>query len=147
MSGNGLKEETLEKDYAIPGARKILIVLTIINLFNYIDRYVLSAVLEPIKQDLGITNDADMGRLATAFMLGYFITSPIFGYLGDRISRKKLMAIGVIGWSLGTCLTGVAQIYAFMIFIYTKLCIILNTLLIGPLVINKYNILQCFIME
>ena len=111
-----MKEETLEKDYAIPGARKILIVLTIINLFNYIDRYVLSAVLEPIKHDLGITNDADMGRLATAFMLGYFITSPIFGYLGDRISRKKLMAIGVIGWSLGTCLTGVAQIYAFMIF-------------------------------
>ena len=116
LSGKGMKEETLEKDYAIPGARKILIVLTIINLFNYIDRYVLSAVLEPIKHDLGITNDADMGRLATAFMLGYFITSPIFGYLGDRISRKKLMAIGVIGWSLGTCLTGVAQIYAFMIF-------------------------------
>ena len=121
MSKNALNENTtiehsLPKDYAIPGARKILIVLTIINLFNYIDRYVLSAVLEPIKKDLGITNDADMGRLATAFMLGYFITSPIFGYLGDRISRKKLMAIGIIGWSLGTCLTGVAQIYSFMIF-------------------------------
>ena len=121
MSKNALNENptiehSLPKDYAIPGARKILIVLTIINLFNYIDRYVLSAVLEPIKKDLGITNDADMGRLATAFMLGYFITSPIFGYLGDRISRKKLMAIGIIGWSLGTCLTGVAQIYSFMIF-------------------------------
>ncbi len=121
MSKNALNENptiehSLPKDYAIPGARKILIVLTIINLFNYIDRYVLSAVLEPIKKDLGITNDADMGRLATAFMLGYFITSPIFGYLGDRLSRKKLMAIGIIGWSLGTCLTGLAQIYSFMIF-------------------------------
>jgi MFS transporter, Spinster family, sphingosine-1-phosphate transporter len=116
LNENAPKEHSLPKDYAIPGARKILIVLTIINLFNYIDRYVLSAVLEPIKKDLGITNDADMGRLATAFMLGYFITSPIFGYLGDRISRKKLMAIGIIGWSLGTCLTGVAQIYSFMIF-------------------------------
>ena len=116
LNENPTIEHSLPKDYAIPGARKILIVLTIINLFNYIDRYVLSAVLEPIKKDLGITNDADMGRLATAFMLGYFITSPIFGYLGDRISRKKLMAIGIIGWSLGTCLTGVAQIYSFMIF-------------------------------
>ncbi len=111
-----MNDQTLEKDSRIPGARKILIVLTIINLFNYIDRYVLSAVLEPIKKELNISNDADMGRLATAFMLGYFITSPIFGYLGDRISRRKLMAIGVIGWSLGTCLTGVAQIYSFMIF-------------------------------
>lgn len=111
-----MKEEILEKDSSIPGARKILIVLTIVNLFNYIDRYVLSAVLEPIKKELNISSDADMGRLATAFMLGYFITSPIFGYLGDRISRRKLMAIGVIGWSLGTCLTGVAQIFSFMIF-------------------------------
>jgi predicted MFS family arabinose efflux permease len=54
--------------------------------------------------------------MATAFMLGYFLTSPIFGYLGDRLSRKKLMAIGVIGWSLGTCLTGIAQGFSFMIF-------------------------------
>lgn len=110
------KSDGLVADYVMPGGKKLLIVLTIINLFNYLDRYVLSALLEPIKKELNIATDADMGRLATAFMLGYFITSPIFGYLGDRISRKKLMAIGIIGWSLGTCLTGVAQVYAFMIF-------------------------------
>ena len=63
----------------IPGANKMLIVLTVINLFNFLDRYVLSAVLEPIKADLHIKNDGDMGRMATAFMLGYFLTSPIFG--------------------------------------------------------------------
>ena len=98
------------------GANRLLWVLTIVNLFNFIDRYVLSAVLEPIKADLNIKSDADMGRMATAFMLGYFLTSPIFGYLGDRLSRRKLMAIGVIGWSLGTCLTGIAQGFSFMIF-------------------------------
>lgn len=103
-------------DTSIAGARRILIVLSLINLFNYLDRYVLSAVLEPIKSELGITDDGDMGRLATAFMLGYFITSPFFGYLGDRLSRKKLMALGVVGWSLGTCLTGFAQAFGFMIF-------------------------------
>ena len=104
------------KGQTILGANRLLIVLTVINLFNFIDRYVLSAVLEPIKADLGIKNDADMGRMATAFMLGYFLTSPIFGYLGDRLSRRKLMAIGVVGWSLGTCLTGIAQGFSFMIF-------------------------------
>ena len=98
------------------GANRLLWVLTIVNLFNFIDRYVLSAVLEPIKAELNIKSDADMGRMATAFMLGYFLTSPIFGYLGDRLSRRKLMAIGVIGWSLGTCLTGIAQGFSFMIF-------------------------------
>ncbi|NBY39510.1 MAG: MFS transporter [Flavobacteriia bacterium] len=107
---------TTGKDTTMPGARRVLILLSIVNLFNFIDRFVLSSILEPIKEALKIKNDGDMGRLATAFMLGYFITSPIFGYLGDRLSRKKLMAIGVIGWSLGTCLSGVAQVYSFMVF-------------------------------
>ncbi|NBW81109.1 MFS transporter [bacterium] len=107
---------TVSADSSIPGAKRILVVLSLINLFNYLDRYVLSAVLEPIKTELQITDDGDMGRLATAFMLGYFLTSPIFGYLGDRLPRKYLMALGVIGWSLGTCLTGYAQAFAFMVF-------------------------------
>jgi len=104
------------KDNTMKGATALLVLLTFINLFNYIDRYVLSAILEPIKDSLHIKNDGDVGRLATSFMLGYFLTSPIFGYLGDRISRKKLMAVGVIGWSLGTCLSGFAQVFSFMIF-------------------------------
>jgi predicted MFS family arabinose efflux permease len=99
-----------------PQANRLLILFTVINLFNFLDRYVLSAVLEPIKADLGINSDGDMGRLATAFMLGYFLTSPIFGYLGDKLSRRKLMALGIVGWSLGTCLTGLAQGFAFMMF-------------------------------
>lgn len=109
-------QPTVSDSPSFPMAKRLLILLTVINLFNFLDRYVLSAVLEPIKADLGIKSDADMGRLATAFMLGYFLTSPIFGYLGDKLSRRKLMAIGIIGWSLGTCLTGVAQGFSFMIF-------------------------------
>lgn len=110
MHTNKLKDNTMK------GATALLVLLTFINLFNYIDRYVLSAILEPVKESLQIKNDGDVGRLATSFMLGYFLTSPIFGYLGDRISRKKLMAIGVIGWSLGTCLSGFAQVFSFMVF-------------------------------
>ncbi len=113
MNPNLISEK---QGHTMPGANKLLWVLTLINLFNFLDRYVLSAVLEPIKADLNIKDDGDMGRMATAFMLGYFLTSPIFGYLGDRLSRRKLMAIGVIGWSLGTCLTGIAQGFSFMIF-------------------------------
>ena len=121
----------------MPGANRMLVLLTVINLFNFLDRYVLSAVLEPIKAELNIKNDGDMGRMATAFMLGYFLTSPIFGYLGDRLSRKKLMAIGVIGWSLGTCLTGIAQGFSFMIF--CRVMVVLGEAsfgAIGPAVIS-----------
>ena len=78
----------------IPGANKMLFVLTLINLFNFLDRYVLSAVLEPIKADLHIKNDGDMGRMATAFMLGYFLTSPIFGFLG--LIRDLMLSLSLL---------------------------------------------------
>ena len=42
---------------------------TSLLLFNYLDRYVLSAVLMPLQKDLGI-NDGQAGRLVTAFMIG-----------------------------------------------------------------------------
>lgn len=85
-----------------------LVTLTAINLFNYLDRQVLSAVLTPIKNELHLT-DGELGWLATAFMLGYFLTSPLFGYLGDRFPRRWLIAAGVAVWSLGTVLSGTAH--------------------------------------
>jgi len=92
----------------------ILFILTGLNLFNYLDRYVLSAVLTPLQKDLGI-NDGQAGRLVTAFMIGYFVTSPVFGWLGDRFPRKWLIAAGIFVWSLGTMLTGFAPTFVSMI--------------------------------
>jgi len=89
-------------------------ILTGLNLFNYFDRYVLSAVLPSVQRDLAIS-DGDAGRLATAFMIGYFLTSPVFGYLGDRTSRKWLIAAGIFVWSLGTVLTGFAATFAVLV--------------------------------
>src|SRR5881396_881577 len=84
-----------------------LFILTGLNLFNYLDRFVLSSVLPSLQADLRV-NDGDAGRIVTAFMIGYFVTSPFFGYLGDRLSRKWLIATGIFVWSLGTVLTGFA---------------------------------------
>jgi MFS family permease len=78
--------------------------MTGLNLFNYLDRYVLPAVLTPLQKDLHLS-DAQAGTANTAFMIGYFFTSPLFGYLGDRSPRKWLIAFGIFFWSLGTTLT------------------------------------------
>src|SRR5437762_13947100 len=78
-----------------------LFILTGLNLFNYLDRFVLSAVLPSLQPDLQIS-DGQAGRIQTAFMIGYFVTSPFFGYLGDRAARKWLIAAGIFVWSLGT---------------------------------------------
>ena len=86
----------------------MLTILTGLNLLNYLDRSVLSAVRTPLAAEFGL-NYGDSGRLVTAFMIGYFVTSPFFGYLGDRVPRKWLIALGIFVWSLGTVLTGFAS--------------------------------------
>src|SRR5215510_6881708 len=85
-----------------------LAVVTLLNLLNYVDRFILAAVLPRMQTELGLTN-TQAGLLATAFLIAYFITSPIFGMLGDRRSRTRLMALGVSAWSLATAATGMMR--------------------------------------
>jgi MFS family permease len=96
---------------SIRAAWMTLALLSGLNLLNYLDRYVLSAVITPLEHDLHI-GDADAGWIGSAFMLGYFVTAPIFGYLGDRFPRKWLMLGGVIVWSLATAGTALAGNFA-----------------------------------
>lgn len=92
----------------------LLAILFGLNLFNYLDRYVVNQVVESIRVDFTLT-DAQAGRINTAFMIGYFLTAPLFGYLGDRMSRKWLIAAGIFVWSLGTVLTGFAGSYGHLL--------------------------------
>ncbi len=91
-----------------------LSLLTLLNFVNYIDRSILSAVLASIRADFHLSH-AQGGFIATAFLTAYFITSPAFGRLGDRLSRTRLMALGVGVWSLATAGAGVARSYAQML--------------------------------
>jgi len=91
-----------------------LAVVTLLNFLNYIDRYILAAVLPRVQSELGLTS-AQAGLLAPAFLVAYFITSPIFGVLGDRFSRTRLMALGVSAWSLATAATGMMRSFGQML--------------------------------
>src|SRR3954453_23406999 len=86
-----------------------LTVLTFINLFNYLDRWMLAAVLESIKRSELHFSDTQLGYIAVGFVVVYTITSPIFGSLGDRKKRPPLIALGVGIWSLATALGGFAR--------------------------------------
>jgi MFS family permease len=86
----------------------ILALLTGLNLLNYIDRYVLAAVLDDVQKGVGLDNFQG-GLLFTAFLVGYFATAPWFGKRADKGSRKELIAIGVVVWSLATMATGLAN--------------------------------------
>lgn len=85
-----------------------LAVLTFINMFNYLDRWVLAAVVESIKGELRLS-DTQLGVVGAAFIIVYSVTSPIFGSLGDRRARPPLIAMGVAVWSAATTLAGFAR--------------------------------------
>ena len=88
-----------------------LAVLAGINLLNYLDRYVVSAVLPELKRaPLGL-NDLQLGTLMSGFLIVYMVAAPVFGRLGDRGSRTRPIAIGVFLWSLATGLSGLARNY------------------------------------
>lgn len=92
-----------------------LVILTGLNLMDYLDRQLLAAVLTPIKDELKLS-DEQLGTIQSAFMWGYFLTSPIFGYLGDRMPRRWLVAAGVFVWSLGTLMSGHVSALGALIF-------------------------------
>jgi MFS family permease len=83
-------------------------VLLIINVLNYADRYVLSAVLPKIHEDLHLTS-IEEGLLGSSFLLIYAIATLPLGVQADRGVRKNIVSICVGIWSIATVFVGVAR--------------------------------------
>lgn len=81
------------------------------NLLDYTDRWVLSAVLPQVRDDLNLSNE-QAGWLSAWFLISYTLVSPFMGYAGDRMKRTRLLALGVGVWSLATLASGFAQSYS-----------------------------------
>jgi len=92
-------------------ATTALVLLTIVNLLNYIDRYVVPAVFESLKRSDLHPTDAQLGWLMSGFLLVYTLAAPVFGRLGDTGRRPRALAAGVALWSAATALGGVAWSY------------------------------------
>jgi MFS transporter, Spinster family, sphingosine-1-phosphate transporter len=87
-----------------------LFLLTCLNLFNFIDRYVLPGV-QPLVQKEFRVNDAQMGLLTTAFFFTYMLAAPLTGWLGDRFPRRPLIVAGALIWSAATLMTARVHSY------------------------------------
>jgi MFS family permease len=121
----------------LPGARSALALLLGINLFNYLDRQVLSAVLPKIKLDAAMIDPADpfvqtkLGLLTSAFMVSYMLFAPLFGWLDGRgVRRWLILGVGVTGWSLASGFSGLAGTY--WVLLLTRCCVGIGEGAYGP---------------
>jgi MFS transporter, Spinster family, sphingosine-1-phosphate transporter len=92
-------------------ARYGLTILTLINLLNYLDRYIAAGMMPRIMEAFHI-DKAAAGWLGSVFIIVYMVFAPLAGVLGDRFPRRLVLAGGVFLWSLATVGGGFAGTFA-----------------------------------
>ena len=87
----------------------VLGVLVVVYTFNFIDRQILSILLDPIKNELGLSDTA-MGMLTGFAFAAFYATLGIpIARFADRSNRRNLVALSLGIWSMMTALSGLAQ--------------------------------------
>jgi Arabinose efflux permease len=85
-------------------------VLFAINALNFFDRQIGGALAEPIRKEWNLS-DSSLGALGTAFTLLYAFAGIPLGRLSDRTSRKRILGVAVLLWSVLTSLSAVTRSY------------------------------------
>jgi MFS family permease len=113
LDADSVRPESLASQIPSTGyANYVLAVLVGAYILNYIDRLIIAILLEPIKNDLGVSDTA-MGLLTGfAFSIFYALFAIPIARLADQHSRRDILAAGIGLWSLMTALCGFAQNYA-----------------------------------
>src|ERR1700720_4932989 len=88
----------------------VLGILFAINTMNFFDRQIIGALAEPIRKEWGLSDSA-LGALGTAFTLLYAFVGIPLGRLSDRTSRKRILSVAVLLWSLLTSLSAMTRSY------------------------------------
>ena len=104
-SESPLQTGTLEKSWV---KWEVLLLLWMAYLLNQGDRQVFNTVLPSIREALSLT-DTSVGLIATIFNLFYAFMVPLGGWAGDRFSRKWVVTISILFWSVATMFTGLAN--------------------------------------
>jgi len=88
-----------------PAAKRVMVLLALAALINYIDRGNLSIAASLLKDELNLSA-SQLGILLSSFFWTYSLFLPVSGWLADRFDAKWVMAVGFFIWSGATAVTG-----------------------------------------
>lgn len=87
----------------------VAFLLATAHLVSFIDRFLMSLLMEPLKADLGLS-DTQLGLLqGTGFVVLYTVVAVPLGLMADRVNRRNLIVAGILLWSIATGLCGLAD--------------------------------------
>ena len=87
------------------------ILLSLVNIINYIDRYTPSSLISNLKSSFEFTEQWKAGFLQTSQFLALTIIPPVYGVLGDRVSRKVLIIVSFVFWTSSVLMSSFAKSY------------------------------------
>jgi MFS family permease len=90
----------------------VVFMLTLLYIVSFLDRTVISMVIDPLKADLGVSDTQVSFLSGLAFALFYSVVGIPVGRLADRRSRRLIIGIGATFWSVMASVCGLAQNYA-----------------------------------
>jgi MFS transporter, Spinster family, sphingosine-1-phosphate transporter len=93
---------------------RLLAVLALINFVNFAARQVFIPLIPLLRDHLHVT-DAQLGSLQTFLLIVLAAGSIPFGFLADRFSRKAIIAIGILFWSVATFAGGLVSTFLFFL--------------------------------
>ncbi len=99
------------EDVSLGSAWYTVGVLTLIYVFSFLDRSILTLLVEPIKADLGLSDSQMSYLLGFSFAVFYVLFGLPLGRLADRTNRTRLIAGGLAFWSAATAMCGMAGTY------------------------------------
>lgn len=99
---------------SIPQATLLVFFMWFAYFLNYADRQAVFSMFPSLKVDLGMS-DSQLGLTGAIFLWVYAIGCLIAGQLGDRYSKRLLVILSIIIWSIVTLATGFAQSVIFML--------------------------------
>ncbi|MFV3131610.1 MFS transporter [Niveispirillum sp. KHB5.9] len=100
----------LRKDSAY--AWYVAALLSLTHLISFVDRFVMSLVLVPIKAEMGLS-DTQLGLLhGTGFVILYTVAAIPLGWAADRANRRNIIIVGIVLWSLATAACGLATSFS-----------------------------------
>lgn len=107
-----------------------LALLTLVYVLNFLDRTLIYILFPLLKKELSLS-DLQLALLGTtSFVLFYTTLGIPFGRLADRVSRKRLIAAGLVVWSLFSGLTAFAG--TFLAIFFCRVMVGVGEATLGP---------------